>query len=542
MDYKKDTIERIQLEGQDFARALPPAAGLSEGLAKLSYNFEQAIAELIDNSLTAGATKIKVEINLRITKKVYVCIIDNGCGISREDLPSAITYGSTLRKPGPSLSIYGFGMKTAMQSFTSKFCLVSKPTAQEKSSMITFDQELIKRTNDYLYAIGEPIDEYSKLLKEFTTNQQGTLVVTEDANHFFPLDDYPEEKRLKFIKQKVDLLRKHIAMTYQRFLNFSDNRAPNVEIFVDGEPVQAWDPFCLSEGIAPESTKNLPLRSKDGKEGVLILNAYLLPKAEQFSSREAYDKADVGPSTHGFYVYRENRLLDHATYFDIVRRDTHYQLLRIDMSYESSLDDLFNPALNKNRAFLGSLRDLIEEWLRPLLREADRRSREQVAGRPTKGIHDPSQKKIQSVMGSIEKAKITAITETTARVENKWGVVELPIRSEHTNSKEKILVSPVESILNTILWEMRLIDGEQAVALNKSHEFYQRFYLNAQGAAAYAVDAIFWALAITEAQCTIKEHSDQLEDFRFQVSRALHKLAQRMPEVSALDDSTSSDE
>lgn len=522
----------VKIDGQDHVRIMPPAASTVRGLSKLSYEFEQAVAELIDNSITAGATKIEIVFNLRITKKVYFHVLDNGHGIAKENLPLAITYGSTLRKPGPSLSIYGFGMKTAMQSFTTIFCVASRTKSNESASMITFNQELIEKTNDYLYPIGDAVSTYSKLISDFSDSTSGTLVATEDANLFFPLEDYPEDKKLKFIKQKEDALRKHVAMTYQRFLDKSDTRAPNIEIEINGEFVTPWDPFCLSEGLLPEGSKEVVLRSRDGTEGILKLNAYFLPKEENFSSKEAYKKADVGPSTHGFYVYRENRLLDSATYFEIVRRDTHYQLLRIDMSYEASLDDIFNPALNKNRAFLGSLRDLIEEWLRPILREAVRRSRESVVGRPTKGIHDPSQKKIFSVSGSIEKAKISPISENTALVENKYGVVELPIKSVQTGSNEKILVYPVESILNTILWEMRLVDGEQAVALNKSHEFYQRFYLNSQGPAAYALDALLWALAITEAQCTIKEHIDQLEDFRFQVSRALHKLAQKMPEAT----------
>jgi len=533
MDQNKlDSESFVKIDGQDCVRIQPPAASTVRGLSKLSYEFEQAVAELIDNSITATAKKIEIVFNLRITQKFYFHVIDNGIGISKNSLPLAITYGSTLRKPGPSLSIYGFGMKTAMQSFTSVFCLASKTKSQEHSSMITFNQDLIEKTNDYLYPIGDALPTYNKLISDFTNGASGTLVVTEDANLFFPLEDYPEDKKLKFIKQKEEALRRHIAMTYQRFLDHADNRAPNVEIFINGEPVTPWDPFCLTEGLVPESSKEVMLRSREGTEGILKLNAFFLPKEENFSSKDAYKNADVGPSTHGFYVYRENRLLDNATYFEIVRRDTHYQLLRIDMSYESTLDDIFNPALNKNRAFLGSLRDLIEEWLRPLLREAVRRSRESVVGRPTKGIHDPSQKKILSVTSSVEKAKISPISENTALVENKYGTVELPIKSVQTSSNEKILVYPVESILNTILWEIRLVDGEQAVALNKSHEFYQRFYLNTQGAAAYAVDALLWALAITEAQCTIKEHVDQLEDFRYQVSRTLHKLALKMPETS----------
>lgn len=526
-------IELVEVDGQSCIRIHPDAAGTVAGLARLPYEFEQAIAELIDNSISAGASRIDVKLEFRITKKVYVHVLDNGSGISKENLPFAITYGSRLRKLGPSLSVYGFGMKTAAQSFTNKFSLVSKTKDQERAQMIIFDQILIQTQNDYLYPITEVPSSYNRILKDQLGENSGTLIVTEDANHFFPNEDYPEDKRLRFIRKKEEDLCRHIAMTYQRFLDHSDLRAPNIEIFVNDEKIEAWDPFCVREGLKPEASQDLALRSADGKEGILKLRAYLLPKKHEFSSPEAYENADVSPSTHGFYVYRENRLMDHATYFDIVRRDTHYQLLRIDFSYDSNLDEIFKPALNKNKAFLGYLRDEVENWLRPLLREADRRSREQGAQRPTQGIHDPSQKKIKSVSGSIEKAKITPINENLARVESNYGVVELPIPSLQIGSIDQTFVYPVESIQDGILWQMRLIDGEQAVALNKNHEFYQRFYFNVKGAAAQAMDMLLYALTITEARCTIKEHSQQLEDFRFQVSRTLNRLAQTLPEPSA---------
>jgi len=522
--------EVFEVKGRKVVRRVPNPARTAKGLGKLTYTFEQSIAELIDNSITAGATKIEIHFALRITKKVYVHVLDNGQGIAPLDLEEAIAYGSSLGKSGASLSIYGFGMKTAMQSFTTKFYLTSK-TVDSEYGMIEFDQDFIEDENDFIYPIDEPKPAYIKLIKEFSNGGSGTLIVTEDANGFFPIDE-PEDKRLRFIKQSESILKKHIAMTYQRFLDPNDKRATNIQITVNDESIEAWDPFCTSEGLEPEKTTPLVLRSPAGQEGTLILRAFILPKEEEFSSREAYKRADVGPSTHGFYVYRENRLLDHATYFDIVRRDTHYQLLRIEMSYEAALDGVFNPALNKNRAFLGPLRGSIEEWLGPLLREANRRSRERIIDRPTKGIHDPSQKKIGSVSGSIERAKITPIDDSTVKVENNYGTVELPIKSEKVDSNEKIYIYPVESLSSGLLWEIRLINGNEAVALNKSHEFYQRFYLNSQGAAAYAVDAILWALAITEARCTIKDYRDQLEDFRYEVSRSLHKLAQKMPEVS----------
>ena len=69
--------EVFEVKGRRVVRRLPNPARTAKGLGKLTYTFEQSIAELIDNSITAGATKIEIHFALRITKKVYVHVLDN---------------------------------------------------------------------------------------------------------------------------------------------------------------------------------------------------------------------------------------------------------------------------------------------------------------------------------------------------------------------------------------------------------------------------------------------------------------------------------
>jgi len=68
-------------------QAAPAARRLIEGLRDLGYDFETAIADLVDNSLEADATQIDVSI-VPASKKspAHVIIADNGNGIAREQL------------------------------------------------------------------------------------------------------------------------------------------------------------------------------------------------------------------------------------------------------------------------------------------------------------------------------------------------------------------------------------------------------------------------------------------------------------------------
>jgi anti-sigma regulatory factor (Ser/Thr protein kinase) len=525
-------FEVVVIDGKEHVIVPPNPSGLTRGLARLPYKFEEAVSELIDNSITAGASKIEIEIDMQIGGTVYIHVLDNGTGISRENLPSAIQYGSNLRKPGPSLSVYGFGMKSASQSFTSNFALVSRVKDDQIASMITFDQELIESNNQMLHPIEAAPKKYEKLLDRISPNSSATLLVVEDANHFFPSDmnNLDENKNKKFVEKRIKSTIGHLRKTYQRFIDPNDNRAANVVISVNDEEIIPWDPFCARENLEPQKEISRVLRTVKGSTGTLTLRGFILPPKEDFSSEESYREADIGPNTHGFYVYRENRLISDAEYFELVRRDTHMSSLRIEMSYEASIDDLFKPSLNKTKAFLGDLEDDILEFLQPLLREADAQSRGRRRVVNTSGIHDPSQRKIKSIEGRIEQVQVEPIDSNNAMVSSHFGKVELPISSVQMEG-EQIFVDAVEQLLDGILWDMKLINGKQAVQLNKGHEFYQRVYLSTRNSnVAAAMDMLFWALAITEAKCTIPEYRKQFRQFRYEVSKALRELAEALPE------------
>jgi signal transduction histidine kinase len=86
-------FEEISRDGKTYFKIPPNAARMVRGMGRLSYKFEQAIADLIDNSIAAGATKIDVHLDQRIGGRIYIHVLDNGSGIAKDYLPSAIQYG-----------------------------------------------------------------------------------------------------------------------------------------------------------------------------------------------------------------------------------------------------------------------------------------------------------------------------------------------------------------------------------------------------------------------------------------------------------------
>jgi hypothetical protein len=530
-------FEEISRDGKTYFKIPPNAARMVRGMGRLSYKFEQAIADLIDNSISAGATKIDVHLDQRIGGRIYIHVLDNGSGIAKDELPSAIQYGAADRKDDSSLGVYGFGLKTACQSFTGNFKVVSRTKDDSEYNMITFDEEIINKHNEFLFEGSVSIPKYATTISDFSESGVGTLVVSENADRLLTADEAIDDKKMegflfKNKNNKLSLLKLHLRRTFQRFLDQEDQRAKNIEIKVNGESLTPWDPFCAREDNFLEHEWISPkLKTKSGKEGTVILRGYILPSEVEFKNKEIARDADIGPNTHGIYVYRENRLIVQATYFDLRKRETHLSNLRIDFSYEGSLDELFHTGLQKGGMILGDLEEQVREFLNPLAREADARSRGNARRKNTTDIHDRSQKQISSVENRINHAQIEAIDSKTAKVTSRYGEIILPIPSLNDDS-EAMPINPVEGINDGHLWQLRLQNGRQVVELNKGHDFYSKVYLPNKNnpIAIQGLDILLWSLAITEADCTIPEYQKQFREFRFEVSRALREIVASLPE------------
>ena len=79
---------------------LPPSAGnLATSLQQLTYEFEKAIADVVDNSISHGdAENIWIIITNGAddedAEEPYIAIIDDGTGMNHEELREAIRYGA----------------------------------------------------------------------------------------------------------------------------------------------------------------------------------------------------------------------------------------------------------------------------------------------------------------------------------------------------------------------------------------------------------------------------------------------------------------
>src|SRR6188508_267509 len=97
---------------------LPPAApAMLDSLRALGYSFESALADIIDNSIAAGARGIAIE--FRVDPTPYLAVIDDGCGMTEAELEAAMRHGGIgpgVTRAHGDLGRFGLGLKTASLS------------------------------------------------------------------------------------------------------------------------------------------------------------------------------------------------------------------------------------------------------------------------------------------------------------------------------------------------------------------------------------------------------------------------------------------
>lgn len=327
---------------------IPNAPILVESTRSIGYSFESALADIIDNSLSVNATVINVEYE-SLPSKAYLSIIDNGDGMSQEELRSAMRYGSRSSldvRSSIDLGRFGLGMKTASLSQCRELTVVSKKDG--KLSAAVWDLDYVIEKSDWI------IKEYSDIeidslnipsldeLKKFKT---GTLVMW---RKFDKLKHSSQNFNKSFI-DKVDLSRDHIALVFHRYISGEGFVSP-VKIYFNRDLVHARDPFLVTH----PGTQQLEDRTIRIDGVTIKVKPYILPYISKIKEKHlSYigQKEDL-KKNQGFYLYRNKRLIVWGTWFGLHRQYELEKLTRIRVDIPSDLDSLWSIDIKKSNAIL----------------------------------------------------------------------------------------------------------------------------------------------------------------------------------------------
>lgn len=325
---------------QEKVLAEPMAASMIETFRAIGYSLATAVADIIDNSISAGAKNIWIGRKWRGGDST-ITIKDDGSGMSEDELVQAMRPGS--RNPSESrdekdLGRFGLGLKTAAFSQCKKLTLLSKKV-NEPPVYWTWDIDYVVNANSWELVKWLP-EEYAHELDDL---KSGTIVIWSDldriVNKNISIDDVRAHEKFS---RELNEVKEHLSMTFHRFL---EEKA--ISIYWESNEIEPWNPFCPKEDkvqIFPDEILS----------GGVVAKGYVLPHQKNFSSDKEYQKAGGikgWVAQEGFYVYRNKRLLLAGDWLGLFHKEEQYKLVRIKIDLPNSLDSEWQIDIKKSRAY-----------------------------------------------------------------------------------------------------------------------------------------------------------------------------------------------
>jgi hypothetical protein len=324
---------------------LPPsAASLALSMRDLGYSLESAVADIVDNSITAGATQVDVLCDLSLHEPA-LSILDNGWGMSQAELTSALRHGAKgplAPRPSNDLGRFGLGLKTASFSQGRKLTVASRHNGE--ISAAEWDLDFVVAEDRWAISVMES-EEIVLVPHIDRLGGPGTLVVWRKLDRLF--EDEAGQGRDETVNEKLSLLRDHLALVFHRFLS-GEVGASKLTITVNGHPLAPFDPFCRNN----KATQRLPKDVVKVNGQKVEIQAYVLPHHSRLSAREYefYRTRSDFISNQGAYVYRNGRLMAWGDWFRLVPKGEATKLGRVQVDFPSALDEAWTIDIKKSRA------------------------------------------------------------------------------------------------------------------------------------------------------------------------------------------------
>jgi len=339
---------------QNHVELTPSPASLIESLRDVGYSMETALADVVDNSITAQAENIDIRYAWNAGRP-WLAVIDDGAGMSAEELTEAMRFGSMNpleERHTDDLGRFGLGMKTA--SFSQCRHLTVFSMKNGVASCCEWDLEQISKADDHRWLLNvlsesdiESRAPLGSLVRQYFSDREcGTVVLWEGIDRMDA--GISLEKQSQFLNGLVSDAREHLELVFHRFLSPEPGRKA-VKMCHNGDALVGLDPFNSKSG----ATTELPKETIPGKDGSkIVVQPYVLPHHNKIPNEEYLKYAGAEGYLHnqGFYVYRNRRLIIKGTWFRLIKKAELTKLVRVQVDIPNSLDKLWKIDVKKSSA------------------------------------------------------------------------------------------------------------------------------------------------------------------------------------------------
>ncbi|MGW1024066.1 ATP-binding protein [Streptomyces sp. NPDC002577] len=326
------------------SKRLPPAARYVESLSHQGYGFEAAIADLVDNSIDAGAHKVVVSFLRDDDRLVSLLVIDDGSGMDEAALDVAMTVGGQKEYADSALGHFGAGLKAASLSHSDSLTVISRtkrsPSAgrrwRTEAAQADFSCDIV----DAGYC-QDLVDRYDGVIE-----WHGTIVRWDGVRAFETITAGQTDR---FLNDAIEKLETHLGLYLHRFLSRDDF---HIDIVVedvhtreelDHRGIEPIDPF----GYRVPGRAGYPRTYTAPVEGVgeVPLVAHIWPPK---SPLVAYRGIGALADRQGFYIYRHDRLVQAGGWNGTRSAEAHHNLARIAVDLPSAPNGVFSLTVKKD--------------------------------------------------------------------------------------------------------------------------------------------------------------------------------------------------
>ena len=311
----------------------PHPFALVEGLRSVGYTPPTALADLVDNSITAEARSVSIQVSPPRTAAAggYVAIEDDGKGMSMAMLEQAMRWGGD--GPGKQrcpndLGRFGLGLKTASISMGKKFTVASRREPGAPLSILRWDLDHVAE-HGWRMQEGPDKEAESILARSALAGSAkavGTIVIITHLDKLATRSSLlaNAERNETALTKKIS---KHLGMVFHRFIS------AGVTIRLGATAIAGWDPF---EGAILKDKETLGERAE--------VASFVLPHHSKITTEKNERMAGpLGWGAHqGFLVYREKRLIVPGGWLRLFPSEDNCRLARIRIDLPNALDAGWN--------------------------------------------------------------------------------------------------------------------------------------------------------------------------------------------------------
>jgi hypothetical protein len=348
---KNIKVDQINnLIGEDFT---PDPVSLLESTRNLGYSIEEAISDLIDNSITAKAKNITYEFHWNLGNPFFL-LKDDGKGMSNEnnELIDSFKLGANKDKERDpkDLGRFGFGMKTASLSQSKSLTVITKK----------INNQVISRSLDLAFIAELKQGWKLKLVDELIVQNEIDFLNTQESGTVIRWDNWDRApKSNDDFTSLISDINNYISVCFHRFIEKGINIYCHQTRLLPCSPIPSAEGSSLySEVIIDENAKQ---------------TAYIIqhPKfwAENFENISRFNSFRLFEGLErqqGIYIYRCDRLLTpKGGWLGQINKGNSAKLARVVINYSNKADDLWSLDITKTNAsipyeFRAGIKDLIE--------------------------------------------------------------------------------------------------------------------------------------------------------------------------------------